>query len=162
LTHRFDLLIEKMRLIVLLNLLFLELHEMIKEHLVLRGKVPHLLVKNAIRLLQGLVLFLDNVIVIIQFIHGGLQILKTLLAVMLLLNMLNQFSVLERYRLIKYLALLSGVVQVDSEFLSQLHLLCELAQELGALSLCLKLRVVQPIQVSEGSGLTFPRRIGSL
>ena len=64
-----------MSLVVLLDLLLLQLHELGKEHVTLTGHVADLLIQDDVGILKSLVLSLYNLKPIVEFAKSSLNVL---------------------------------------------------------------------------------------
>ena len=120
--------IEFICLVVLLNLLLLEVHELKQELLALLRKVSGFLLKHLISFENSRMLSLDQLISVTYVRKRLLNLLKPLLALMLLLDVLHQLPIDVDLCIVLLLYLLHTGV----------HLLCQLLIDLGLLVQVLK------------------------
>jgi hypothetical protein len=113
--------IEFIRLVVLFDLLFLEVHELQEELLALLRQVSGFLLKHLIGIKNSRMLPLDQLISVTNLGKCLLNLLKPLLALVLLLDVLHQLPVYVDLCIVLLLDLLHASV----------HLLCQLLIDLG-------------------------------
>ncbi len=123
--------IELIRLVVLFDLLFLEVHELYQELLALLRKVAGFLLKHLISVKYSSVLPLYQLVSVTNIRESLLHLLEPLLALMLLLDVLHQLPVNVDLRIILLLDLPHACVHLLRQLLIDLVLLMQVPQQAG-------------------------------